>query len=71
MTQASPSNKLLTLSAKPRGGEAPLRGKLLDSVREEIRVRHYSIRTEHTYVDRVKVESAQRGFNSRGMLWAT
>ncbi len=39
--------------AQPRGGEAPLRGKskLLDSVREEIRVRHYSIRTEHTYVD--------------------
>jgi len=46
MTTASPSNKLLTLSAKAVG-----QSKLLDSVREEIRVRHYSIRTEHTYVD--------------------
>jgi len=60
MTQASPSNKLLTLSAKAAG-----QSKLLDSVREEIRVRHYSIRTEH----RVKVEAASRGFNSRGILW--
>ena len=25
--------------------------KLLDQLRSEIRVRHYSIRTEHTYVD--------------------
>jgi len=28
--------------------------KLLDEVREQVRVRHYSIRTEHTYVDWIK-----------------
>lgn len=37
-------NNLLT--AKATG-----KSKLLDEVREAIRVRHYSIRTEHTYVD--------------------
>ncbi|MBN1512290.1 MAG: phage integrase N-terminal SAM-like domain-containing protein [Phycisphaerae bacterium] len=28
--------------------------KLLDRLPREIRVRHYSIRTERTYIDRVK-----------------
>jgi len=28
--------------------------KLLDQVREELRVRHYAIRTERTYIDWVK-----------------
>jgi hypothetical protein len=60
MTQAQP-RKLLEMSAKQAG-----KSKLLDSVREAIRVRHYSIRTEHTYVDRVKAESAWSGFSSRG-----
>jgi hypothetical protein len=31
--------------------KAPSKSKLLDEVREAIRVRHYSIRTEHSYVD--------------------
>lgn len=44
--------------------------KLLDELREAIRLRHYSIRTEH----RVKVEAAWRDapvrdVNSRGILW--
>ena len=28
--------------------------KLLDQVRDKLRVKHYSIRTEHTYVDWIK-----------------
>ena len=28
--------------------------RLLDQVREKIRLKHYSIRTEHTYVDWIK-----------------
>ncbi len=40
------SRNILTVTAKQAG-----QSKLLDEVREAIRVRHYSIRTEHTYVD--------------------
>jgi hypothetical protein len=38
--------KILNISAKTAGKSA-----LLDSVRDAIRVRHYSLRTVHTYVD--------------------
>ena len=43
-------------SADPRnkpgfGGKIPHMPKLLDQVREVIRMKHYSIRTEQSYVD--------------------
>jgi len=44
-TSKKPPEKSI-LTAKATG-----KSKLLDEVREAIRVRHYSIRTEHTYVD--------------------
>jgi integron integrase len=34
--------------------ESPLKKKLLDQVRDAIRVKHYSLRTEKTYVDWIK-----------------
>jgi integron integrase len=34
--------------------EAPRRPRLLDQVRDEIRLRHYSLRTEHTYLGWIK-----------------
>jgi hypothetical protein len=46
-------------SADPRnkpgfGGKIPHMPKLLDQVREVIRMKHYSIRTERSYVDWIK-----------------
>ena len=46
-------------SADPRnkpgfGGKIPHMPKLLDQVREVIRMKHYSIRTEQSYVDWIK-----------------
>ena len=43
----NPLPELVDVSAPPR---------LLDRMREAIRVRHYSIRTEDTYVDWVRIE---------------
>lgn len=34
--------------------EFPAKKKLLDQVRDAIRVKHYSLRTEKTYVDWIK-----------------
>ena len=49
MNAETPNSKLETPNAKPNTPP-----KLLDQLRAEIRVRHYSIRTEHTYADWVR-----------------
>ncbi len=36
------------------GGKIPLMPKLLDQVREVIRMKHYSLRTEQSYVSWIK-----------------
>jgi integron integrase len=38
----------------PAAQEQPHRPRLLDQVRDEIRLRHYSLRTEHTYLGWIK-----------------
>lgn len=49
-TAATPHDSHIPAERPPAGGEP----RLLDRVRREIRVRHYSIRTESSYVDWIK-----------------
>lgn len=49
---AQEMNSPRPFQAKPSAPPQPK--KLLDQVRDVIRVKHYSIRTEHTYVDWIK-----------------
>jgi len=50
----SPSPPSSVQEASPEGLAPPKAPRLLDQVRSEVRRRHYSFRTEETYVDWVK-----------------
>ena len=47
-------NAATNTDSQTQRGRSPEKPKLLDQVRRAIRVRHYSIRTEHSYVDWIR-----------------
>jgi hypothetical protein len=52
-----PSNKYSSAELRDKlgfGGKIPLVPKLLDQVRELLRMKHYSLRTEQAYVNWIK-----------------
>jgi hypothetical protein len=60
-------------AGKPHGFEAVIPNpklKLMDQVREVMRLRHYSIRTERTYADWIRRYIKFHGMKERGELAA-
>ncbi|MGR8932870.1 MAG: phage integrase N-terminal SAM-like domain-containing protein [Gammaproteobacteria bacterium] len=54
-------NTLIAKASAPQGAEP----KLLDRVRDKIRLKHYSMRTEKTYLDWIAKKGGRMNFSKK------